>query len=400
MGIKNYLSQEELTVVNYVSEVCKNLNIKAYLVGGIVRDYLLKQKFKDIDICIESDPLKVIEYMQGKGLIKKFNYYKNFYTSTILFNNGVEIDLICTRKEEYSENGALPTVTPSTIEEDLHRRDFTINALAYDLIDDRLIDLYNGVDAIYRKEIIKIHSNSYYEDPTRIFRAIKYANRYGFSILDRSEIQNVANKCVQNIISHDRIMKELILLCNEKEWIDNLYTLSMYNIIQIDKNKLLSKNSMFDHCDVDHRLANTFYALIDNEYKEIFSSNSVVKKELRTAFKNHSSILNRLDKVMENGVDNYSIYNLLKNLNSIEFLLINYENRYKYIIINYLNNLCNLKINNKTLEITSNQLLNKKSIGKAMKELVKYKLNTLIDIEEIFEKGLIEEMSDAIKNKN
>ncbi|GAA0177198.1 CCA tRNA nucleotidyltransferase [Clostridium sediminicola] len=388
MGIKNYLSSEELIVVNYVCEICKELSIKAYLVGGVVRDYLLGRRFKDIDICIESDPIIVIEEMQGKGFINKYNYYENFRTSTIQFKNGVEIDLICTRKEEYIENGSLPSVIKSTIEEDLFRRDFTINALAYDLIDNRIIDIYNGVSSIYRKEITKIHANSYFEDPTRIFRAIKYSNRYDFSIMDRAEIQSVVNKGIQNMISHDRIMKEIISLCTEKECVKNLYTVSMFNIIKLDMKKLFLENSLYDNNKIEHKIASIFYALSDEEDKKIFISNSVLSKEIRIAFRNHNLILQRLEDMMNKGADNFSIYTIFKNLNPIEMLLINYEHKYKYIITNYKNNLSSMKLNTKLLDDKVKTIENKKKLGKMMKKIVELKLNTLIEIEKTYQKRI------------
>ncbi|WP_396276631.1 hypothetical protein [Haloimpatiens lingqiaonensis] len=217
--IEDFLNEEEGSIFNMLISYFKENNIKAYVVGGAVRDALLKIAPKDIDIAVEGDVEAIIKNIPK---VEKTVYHERFKTSSVYFKNGIQFDIIRCRKERYAQNGSLPEVYPSNIYDDLDRRDFTVNAIAYDIINGCIIDPYQGVEHIKRRIIKKIKCNSYREDPTRIFRAIRYSVRYGFSLGDEDEILNCIQENVFSTISFHRIMKEILLMAGENRWQENI----------------------------------------------------------------------------------------------------------------------------------------------------------------------------------
>ncbi len=160
----------------------------AYLVGGSVRDLFLKRPNFDIDIVVEGDAIRVAKQLQERWN-SELQTHPQFGTATVTPKNPTKpkIDFVSARNETYQKPATLPNVEPGTISEDLLRRDFTINALAMCLDDDAfgtIIDETGGIDDINTGTIRVLHNKSYIDDPTRIFRACRYAGRYNFNIAD------------------------------------------------------------------------------------------------------------------------------------------------------------------------------------------------------------------------
>ncbi|MDE0088652.1 MAG: CCA tRNA nucleotidyltransferase [Candidatus Poribacteria bacterium] len=160
----------------------------AYLVGGSVRDILLKRPTIDIDIVVEGDALQVAKEMQSRwnGTLQE---HQQFGTATVTPANPSQpkVDFVTARCETYQNPGTLPKVERGTIAEDLQRRDFSINALAMRLDSTNfgaVIDKTNGLDDLKTGTIRILHNKSFIDDPTRIFRACRYAGRYNFRIAD------------------------------------------------------------------------------------------------------------------------------------------------------------------------------------------------------------------------
>ncbi len=168
-----------------------NNNTKVAFVGGYLRDLLIskfhKESFSepvDIDIVIEGSSISLAKFIKKNivnvdlCLIKEFNLY-----NTVEINiNNYKIDVASARKEIYSAPGLNPTVTNSTIEEDLKRRDFTINSIAFEVSARKIYDLYGGISDIKSKKLNLLHSNSISDDPSRLIRCAKYASRFNFNI--------------------------------------------------------------------------------------------------------------------------------------------------------------------------------------------------------------------------
>jgi tRNA nucleotidyltransferase (CCA-adding enzyme) len=171
------------------AEQAASIGMPCYLVGGSIRDLLLNKPVNDLDIVIEGDAIKL-----GEALVQKqggqLTPHTKFRTAVWHIPESSDqppesLDLITARSEKYEHAGALPTVNPSTIDDDLRRRDFTINAMAARLDGKhfgKLIDPIGGQSDLEQKLIRVLHPRSFIDDPTRIFRAIRYEGRYSFTI--------------------------------------------------------------------------------------------------------------------------------------------------------------------------------------------------------------------------
>ncbi len=165
------------------------------VVGGIIRDQLINKslnqspkKFFDIDLIIEEDPKKLAESISNllgdsRVNISRFNH---LYQTVELKIDGIPVDIARARIEKYPVLAANPKIKPAHLEDDLSRRDFTINAIALDLRTNQLIDYLQGREAIINRKIEFIHSRSVAEDPTRVIRAARYAARLGFNLTSES----------------------------------------------------------------------------------------------------------------------------------------------------------------------------------------------------------------------
>ena len=186
-------------------------NLEIFLVGGAIRDILMGYEPKELDFCIKGDAVEFINFIDNQKDIKKikvseFNTYKLLYKDKYY-------DFSVTREESYIPKGSLPKIDNFnvSIKKDLYRRDFTINSIAINLIDlkNDFIDPFDGIKDIKSKKIKIIHKDSFNDDPTRIFRAIKFSKRLEF-IIEKNSL-NELNKSLSNIkkLSKDRIKNEI-----------------------------------------------------------------------------------------------------------------------------------------------------------------------------------------------
>jgi len=178
-------------VVDLVQQAAQEQNYKVYLVGGFVRDLVNYGILNDLDFAVEGDAIYLAEHIEASNPIAfKAIKHPQFGTARLLFPLAVpdvtHVDLATARSEIYEHPGALPQVKPSTIEQDLYRRDFTINAMAIQLPDISLLDPYEGWDDLRSRNIQVLHERSFIDDPTRIFRAARYEKRFGFHISEKT----------------------------------------------------------------------------------------------------------------------------------------------------------------------------------------------------------------------
>lgn len=170
------LPKEIQDLISKAARVASGNNISAYLVGGFVRDLLLGVKNLDLDIVVEGDGIKFAQDF-AHTLKAKLILHRRFGTATITLGYNLKIDIATARKETYPYPACLPVVTSGTIEDDLARRDFTINAMAISIMQKdfgRFIDLLYGKHDLYHKKIRVLHNLSFIDDPTRILRAIRF----------------------------------------------------------------------------------------------------------------------------------------------------------------------------------------------------------------------------------
>lgn len=239
---KNPLDFKNSPVIIKAIELAQKLNIKIFLVGGPLRDIFLKKKVLDFDLAISGN-VKNFGKMLAKELNGKFIYYPQFLTGKIFYNSNY-LDIAHLRDEIYEKPGALPKIIPiDDIETDLKRRDFTINAFAYDLLTNKIIDPFSGIKDLEAKKIRILHLNSFLDDPTRIFRAIRFAERFNFQIKKNTLIllKRAINESYLKTISYQRIFHELRLILKEKNSKKILNDLSQLRIFK----KLFSKSISF-----------------------------------------------------------------------------------------------------------------------------------------------------------
>jgi tRNA nucleotidyltransferase (CCA-adding enzyme) len=190
-----------------------------YLVGGSVRDILLGEPNFDIDIVVEGDAIALASALAEK-LGGRVRAHDQFGTAVVLYGQDERVDVVTARSESYEAPAALPRVEPGSIDEDLHRRDFTINAMAVSLEGDEpglLVDPFDGHSDLQAGRIRVLHDRSFIDDPTRILRAIRYEDRYGFRMDD--ETVALARECIATghvgDLSGARLREELIALLEE-----------------------------------------------------------------------------------------------------------------------------------------------------------------------------------------
>lgn len=186
--------------------------------GGPVRDALLGRPVKDLDFSVEGDApalaQRVAAELAGKTIV-----HPRFGTATVIAG-GTRIDLVTARRETYTHPGALPQVTPSGIRDDLARRDFSINAMAIPLAGDaaEVLDHWRGLEDLRLGVVRTLHDCSFIDDPTRVFRAIRYEQRLDFRI-DQQTLAHLKNSVDQGLVavlSPDRLRHEIQRILEEE----------------------------------------------------------------------------------------------------------------------------------------------------------------------------------------
>ncbi|HEY3051639.1 MAG TPA: hypothetical protein VGJ40_07920 [Gaiellaceae bacterium] len=190
-----------------------------YLVGGSVRDILLGERNFDVDIVVEGDAIALAREL-AKKLDGRVRAHRTFGTAVVLYGDDERVDVVTARSESYHAPAVLPAVEPGTIDEDLRRRDFTINAMAVSLKGDalgELVDPFGGRADLEDGRIRVLHDRSFIDDPTRILRAIRYEDRYGFRMDE--ETVRLARGCIATghvgALSGARLRDELVALLEE-----------------------------------------------------------------------------------------------------------------------------------------------------------------------------------------
>jgi tRNA nucleotidyltransferase (CCA-adding enzyme) len=208
-------------VLERAGALAERTGVSVYVVGGFVRDLLLGRPNLDLDLVVEGDGIAYARAL-GAEVNATVKAHERFGTAVLLFPDGLKLDVATARTEYYEYPTALPTVELSSIKKDLYRRDFTINTLAIRLNAGRfgdLIDFYGGQHDLKEKTIRVLHSLSFVEDPTRVFRAIRFEQRFGFKLGKETLtlIKGAAKMDLFHRLSGSRLVDEIILLFSEEE---------------------------------------------------------------------------------------------------------------------------------------------------------------------------------------
>ncbi|RKZ15539.1 hypothetical protein DRQ17_06370 [bacterium] len=217
---------------------------RAYLVGGPARDLILKRKLKDIDIMVEGNAIGVAEeYARHHNM--RVKVHPEFLTAKVKGRKFI-IDFASARKETYPTPGSLPIVEPGNFEEDMRRRDFTINAMAISITPDNfgeLIDIVEGLNDLNKGVLRVMHEKSFQDDPTRILRGIRFSARFGFTFEDKTLEYLRRNIDYLKVVSRERILRELEFI--SKEGIEGIRVLTKHHI-----------HSVLNLCTVEDKILN------------------------------------------------------------------------------------------------------------------------------------------------
>lgn len=215
------LAPSVIRILKDLGKTGDELNLPVFAVGGFVRDLLLDIDNYDVDVTVEGDGILFADtFARAHGC--RCKSHQKFGTAVIIFPDGFKLDVASTRLEYYSSPGALPTVERSSLKMDLYRRDFTINTLAISLNKGsfgRLIDFFGAQRDLQERVIRVLHNLSFVEDPTRVFRAIRFEQRLGFHIATHTEnlIKNAVRMNFLEKLGGKRLLNELVIILREKE---------------------------------------------------------------------------------------------------------------------------------------------------------------------------------------
>jgi tRNA nucleotidyltransferase (CCA-adding enzyme) len=247
--MRERLPERVMELLRSAGVCAEGLGMRAYVVGGFVRDLVMRGENLDVDIVVEGNGIRFAEtFAAGEGA--RVRPHHKFGTAVLVFPDGFKIDVASARVEYYIEPGALPTVEYSSLKQDMYRRDFTINTLAVRLNPGgfgELIDFFGAQRDIKEKGIRVLHSLSFVEDPTRILRAMRFERRFGFIISRHTQnlIRNAVRLDLISRIPKPRLFSELELILQEADPVSILTRLAELGIgpsihpgISLDKSQI------------------------------------------------------------------------------------------------------------------------------------------------------------------
>lgn len=220
------LPEEIKGLIKVIRRVASINKMPVYLVGGFVRDLILGVNNLDLDIVVEGSGIIFAEQL-SRTLKARLIRHKRFGTATLTLKPQIKIDIASARKESYPQAAGLPVVAPGVLKEDLLRRDFTINAMAVSIFPGNfgsLVDLFGGERDLRQGKVRVLHDLSFIDDPTRILRAIRFKERYNFSIEPATLKllkEAVALRMLERV-EPQRIRDDLVLALKEEHPLKNI----------------------------------------------------------------------------------------------------------------------------------------------------------------------------------
>jgi tRNA nucleotidyltransferase (CCA-adding enzyme) len=247
--MKERLDKNLMALIETIARIAEGPEYGVYVVGGFVRDLLLGIRNLDIDIVVEGDGIGFAGELAAElqGRVKS---HAKFGTSVIILEDGFRIDVATARMEFYKHPAALPTVEKSSIKADLFRRDFTVNCLAIQLTGKdafALIDHFNGERDLKDRMIRVLHNLSFIEDPSRMFRAIRFEQRNRFQIGKQTVafMKIAVKKRLVDELSGSRLLNEIVLIMKENQPVPCIRRMREFSLLQfISPNLLLDTRAL------------------------------------------------------------------------------------------------------------------------------------------------------------
>ena len=314
--IGNSIKKLHKEVQEYIAAIdttAGELNTEVYLVGGPLRDLLLNRDTADVDIAVKNDGIQFAALLANK-LHAPLTLHKERLTASIVMPGNLHIDIATMRTETYDHPGALPRVQPaSDIVQDLARRDFTINAMAVRLNtagkQEEIIDPFKGYADLGSSVIRFLHVKSFVDDPTRIFRAIRFETRFGFTIEEQTlkYLKTALSGSALKTISGQRCIKEINLYLAEENpftVIKRAYELGSMSTVIPDAGALEEIGEIFGKIEKEQRVA--------RENKRVLMLTALFLHHTPNEITNLSSYFGMTKKQRSAILDTKLLLNLLK----------------------------------------------------------------------------------------
>lgn len=376
--MKAGLSKDILNALELCSKTADDYGFKIYLIGGVVRDLILGNKVFDIDITVQGNAVEFCHKLADKKYCKILQVQNELKTVKALFKNHITIDFASTRQEFYPRRGHLPVVVRigCSLEEDVYRRDFTVNSLAMSLNENNfadVIDYVGGVDDLKNKTLRVLHDNSFNEDPSRIIRGLKFAARFDLHRDPHTkELQEkYINTQMHDDISWTRIKSELkSSFCLNKARLYDMFVVNKnYKLIHGEKPDIkgLEIKSLIDKYNPTFDwLVYLGTVLNDENIIEAFCFNRNEKKvftDKKWLLENNLSVMNT----------NYDIYQFFHK-KSLEAILIYYLLTKRKEPLIYLEKLIKIRVELNGEDLKELGIQDGKKIGAMLDEILKKKL--------------------------
>jgi len=218
--LESHLNADQNRAVVEVQAVASHANVNLFLAGGAMRDMLGGFPLRDLDFVVEGNAIKIAKAVADKGTARILSIDENRRVVDLLFPGAVTAELGMSRTEKFSKPGGKPQVTPAFIQDDLRRRDLTINAIALSLnrgSKGLLIDPTNGLADLTARELRATHSYAFYEDPARLLRLVRFRVRFGFAVEERTQRQyeNAREAELEKLINGRTLFEELRNIADE-----------------------------------------------------------------------------------------------------------------------------------------------------------------------------------------
>ena len=351
-----YFPMDILEILYKIGKIADDLGYSVFMVGGIVRDLFLGIPNLDIDIVIEEDAIKFAQYF-SKKMNGKIRCHKKFKTAVVILPSGLKIDFASARREFYEFPAAFPEVEFASIKKDLYRRDFTINAMAIQLNQGqfaRLLDFYGGKRDLESKKIRILYSLSFTEDPARILRAIRFEQRYSFTI-EKSTLKFLKKAVKEGLVTRirkKRLTEEVLILLREKNPVRILKRMDKLGIIscivpdlnlgndiiekfRLIEEKILVWNKYFPRENINKSIVYLYYLLmfsllnIEQIKKKLELSDKHIKK-IEKIYDMKNKIISILKE--RNSLPSQIYYNLKDIPNELLFVIFIEENKKVFVI--------------------------------------------------------------------
>ena len=323
--LKKTISSSQYRAITILGEQFDRLGIRAFLVGGTVRDILLGKSITDIDVVLEADPQDITSKFDPKYKVEVHSV-SQFGTCKIILLDQT-IDLAMARKEVYPSPGELPVVEHASFEDDLARRDFSINAFAAGINSQdwcELIDFDNGLADLESKQIRVLHSKSFQDDPTRIFRVLRYSGRLGFDIEKRTKKFMIEGLRLISLLSGVRLTNEIRKIFSEENSGAILRSLDQYEVMSYAHESfpngadLTKRRDLLQSLRIDPHNRD-FYAFV-SLISSLERQNAIERLNLGNEFMKFGSDLGRIELLKEK-VSRSELHDHLKQISEIAILV-------------------------------------------------------------------------------